>query len=90
MEQMHQFMRMFTSQQLIRLSAEFPPRERSEPILPRMGMEHRPVGSSEFELEPKIIGDNTLERRPGAQANRNQPSFPVPKLDVDVLPKLLC
>jgi len=58
-------MKMFSAQQLVRLSAEFPPRERSEPILPKVGMEHRPTGPSEFELEPKIVEENTLERRLG-------------------------
>lgn len=74
-------MRMFSAQQPVGLSAKFP-RERSKPILPEVGMEHRPVGSLEFELELEIVGENTIERRLRTQANQNQPSFHAPKLEI--------
>jgi len=63
MRAMKQFMRMFSSQQTVTLSVEFSPRERSEPILPRVGMGHQPVGTLEFEMELENMGENTLERR---------------------------
>ena len=61
MEQMQQFIRMFSSQQLVRLSTKFSPRDKTE---------------------PKMVEENTLERRPGAQANQNQPNYPVSRLEI--------
>ena len=73
---------MFASQQPMRLSTEFPPKDRTEPILAEGVTEPPQAGMSEFELEPEMMEESTMGRRTGAQAHRNQPNFPVPKLDI--------
>lgn len=46
-------MMMFARQNLVRLSLDFPPRERSNPILPGHGMNQMvPVGTNEVQIRP--------------------------------------
>jgi len=45
-------------------------------------MEHQLVGMSEFEFDTETVGENIRERRPGAPVNRNQPSYPVLRLEI--------
>ena len=73
---------MFTSQIPVRLSLEFPPRERFEPILPRHGTAHRSKGLSKFEIDPPLGGENNVERRQGAMDVPNQPGFPMLKMEI--------
>jgi len=38
-----------------------PPRERSDPLLPGNGVIYRAVGSSKFEVELVVVGENVVE-----------------------------
>ena len=81
-DQMQQFMVMLPSQIPVRLSPKFPPRERSKPRLPRNGVADDSKGSSEFEVEPPVVGENNVERRQGALAIPNQSGFPMLKMEI--------
>lgn len=61
-DQLQQFMLMFSGQHQVRISPNFPPKEQSEPILPRIGTSNRNAGSSKLEGDPTMVGENVLER----------------------------
>lgn len=82
MEQMQMIVRIFTQQQPLRLSPEFPLRDRTEPIFLGVGVEPQPGGASEFEFDTDTVGENVRERRPGATANRHHPNYPTLKLKI--------
>ena len=54
---------MFARQNSVRIYLDFPPRERSDPILLGHGMIHQVVKTSEIEVELAVMGESTLERR---------------------------
>ena len=73
---------MFSSQNSVRLSANFPPRERSELILSGFGKTHRAVGKSELGEESTVNGEDMFEGEQGVQAAQNQFHFPLPKMGI--------
>ena len=74
-DQQQQFMLMFVNQPQVRISPDFPPRERTEPILQGIGIPHRHAGIIESEGEPTIGDEMVVERRRG---------FLVPKLELPI------
>ena len=83
-DEMQQFMLMFLSQAQMRMSPDFPPRERLEPILPGVGTRQRMVGSSKVEIDPVAMENNVVDRRHEVQVNSNDHNFPVLKLELPV------
>ena len=68
-EQIQSFMHMFARQNQVRLSPDFPSKERSEPMLSGRGLGPRVVETVELEAETVAAGevfeDQTTNRRPG-------------------------
>ena len=75
---------MFSNQAQVRMSPNFPPRERMDPILQGVSNSHRVVGSSEMEIDPTVVGENGIERRSEIQLNSTHSNFPIPKLELPV------
>ena len=73
-------MLMFSSQNQVRISLDFPPRDRVEPILPGHGNNHRVVGSSELEGDLVVVEENLMDRRREIQIPLHQVGFLVSKL----------
>ena len=54
---MQNFMVMVARQNPVRLSPEFCPRERIDPILPGLGPAPRAADSLDFQVEPAVSGE---------------------------------
>lgn len=81
--QIQSFMMMFAYENQVRFSPDIPLRERTDPILPRLGLNLRAVDSMDFEAELAISGEMFEERAPDRrQAAQSQPHFLMPKLDL--------
>ena len=50
-------MLIFTGQNQVRLSLDFSPRERTDPVLPGLRLGPRAVDSLDFEAEPAVFGE---------------------------------
>ena len=83
-DQMQQFMIMFANQTSARLSPDFPPRERLDPILPSIGTSHGGVEFVELGTDPIATRDNVTSRRVEAQMNYDHTNFPMLKLELPV------
>ena len=75
---------MFSSQAQVRMSSDFPPRERMDPILTGVGNSHRVVGSSKLEIDSAAVGENGMERRLEIQVNLTGSNFSITKLELSV------
>ena len=62
-DQFQQSMVMFTSQNSVRMSPNFPPRERTNLILPGHGVNNRMIRTSEIEVDLVEVGEMVVERR---------------------------
>lgn len=60
---MQQFMLMFSSQTSGKNLLDFPLKDLLESILPGIGTNNWNAGSSEFEGDSTIVGENVLEKR---------------------------
>ena len=56
-EQMKSFTVMFARQNQVKVSPDFPPRERTDPIFPELGPTPRAADSLDFEVEPTVSGE---------------------------------
>lgn len=79
--QMQQFMLMFGRQNQVSVSPEFPPRERTEPIL-QGNREVGGHGAMELGGEPEDELDGLNHERRNGQSNIHQPGFPMPWVDI--------
>ena len=70
------FMLMLSKLPQVSLSNDFPPKERTDPILQGNGTVPWKAGSSEFEIEPVVIGENIVER---AVERRQEALFSIAK-----------
>ena len=75
-------MLMFSSQAQVKMSLDFPPRERLDSILLGINFSQRVVGLSEVDSDSTAMGDNGVERRLEIQVNSNHYNFPVLKLEL--------
>ena len=73
---------MFSSQNQVRISLDFPPRDRVELILPGHGNNHRTVESLELEGDPAVVEETPMDKRLEIQIPSQQVGFPVPKLEL--------
>ena len=73
---------MFTRQNQVSLSPDFPPRERTEPVLIGQGVRNENVGLSKIEIAPREERDTGIDLRQERLVTVNQPGFPKPKLDI--------
>ena len=73
---------MFAGQNSIRLSPNFPPRERSKPILSGFRETHHVAGTSELGEELTVNGEDMFEGEQVVQAAQNQSCFPLPKMQI--------
>ena len=81
-DQLQSFMVMFTRQNQVRISPNFSPRERTEPILIGHGVSNTNVDPSEIEADSVETQENVVERRQEGQAIPNQLGFLMPKLEI--------
>ena len=79
---MQQFAMMFANWTPVRLSPDFPPCERSDPILPGISMSHGGIRSAELGMDSVATGENMVGRRAEAPTNFGHTNFPVPKLEL--------
>lgn len=75
-------MLMFSGQPQVRISFDFPPKERLEPILSRIGTSNCHDGSSDLEGDPATVGEYVSKRRQEMPTHPYHPGFPVPKLEL--------
>ena len=78
---MQQFMMMFIRQNSIRLSLDFPPRERNEPILQGNRM-NRGIGTSEIEVDPEEELEGILGRDKAEPPNHHHSGYPMPRMEI--------
>ena len=83
-DQMQQFAMMLANQAPIRLSSNFPPRKRLDPILPSIGMSHGGVGSAELGMDPVATRENMVGKRAEGPANSGHTNFLMPKLMLSI------
>ena len=74
-DKLQQFMMMFANQSQVRISPDFPPRERTKSILQGIGIPHQHAGIMESEEEPTVGDKPVVEKRRG---------FLVPKLELPI------
>lgn len=73
---------MLTRQTQVRISPEFPQRDRSEPILHGQGSNPQSEGSAKLEVEPQVMEENVGVRRQGHKIGSHQTAFPMPKMEI--------
>ena len=73
---------MFSDQHQVRISPNFPPEERIEPILPGIGTSNWNVGPSKVEVDPSTEEENVWKSRQEGTTHPNHIGFPVPKLEL--------
>jgi len=73
---------MFAGQHPIRLSPDFPPRERSDPILLGQGMNQRMLGTSDNGDDPMEDRENVGDCKQKGVGGHNHQGFPLLKLDI--------
>ena len=83
-DQLQLFVLIFSSQHQVRISPDFPPKDRLEPILPGIGTSNRNAGSMEFEVDPATVGENVLEMRQEIPTLPHHFGFLMPKLELPV------
>lgn len=79
--QMQQFMVIFTRQNSVRVSLDFPLRERNEPILPGNRM-NRGNGTSEIKVDPKEELERMMGRDREDPHNHHHSRFLMPRMEI--------
>jgi len=77
--QLQQFMVMFACQNSVRIASDFPPRDRTKPILQNNRMNE----TSEIEVEPKEV-EAMMDKGREVQGNPQHSGFPMPRMEIPV------